>query len=96
MPIVLAALVPPGNRVKLPTETERLKLGCGMVNVTVVLLEREPEVPDTVTGYMPGTANVLALKDRALVAVALAEENVAVTPGGRAGAESATLPVKPE
>ena len=52
-PIEVMAADPPTRRFRLLTEEERLKPCCGMVSVMVVELVAVPEVPLTVTGYVP-------------------------------------------
>jgi hypothetical protein len=47
--MMLASLLPPTRRVRLLADDERSKLGTGMVNAMLVLLDRFPEVPVTVT-----------------------------------------------
>jgi hypothetical protein len=55
----------------------------------------EPEVPVTVTLYVPVATELLADSVSALVPVVGFGVNNAVTPVGRPDAEKFTLPVKP-
>ena len=48
-PMVLVTAAPPTNRVALPAEEERLKLGVGMVTTILVVLVAVADVPVTVT-----------------------------------------------
>lgn len=66
-----------------------------MVSVTVVVCEREPDVPVIVTAFAPVVAVLLAVKVTVLDVVALAGLNDAVTPVGRPDADNATLLLKP-
>jgi hypothetical protein len=85
--------------VMLPGNADKLKLGAGAaaltVKLTVVVWVKVPEVPVTVTVEVPVAAELLAVSFNALVVVALAGLNAAVTPLGRPEAISATLPEKP-
>jgi hypothetical protein len=60
----------------------------------VVVLEAVPEVPVTVTVYVPGTAVLLALKVR-FVVLALTVAKAAVTPAGTPDAVRLTLLTSP-
>jgi hypothetical protein len=82
--------------VRLPGETERLKLG-GAFTVSAIVVEwlRLPEVPVMVTVDVPVAAPLLAVSVRLLVVVAEAGLNNAVTPLGRPEADKLTLPTKP-
>jgi hypothetical protein len=72
-----------------------VKLGCGIVSAIVALLVRLPEVPVTVTVYVPGTGVVPGFSVSVVFAALLAELNEGVTPLGAPDTEKATLPVKP-
>jgi len=80
--IVLLVLAPPTSSDRLLAEDERLNPGTGMVSVIFVELVAVPELPVTITGYVPGTAVVLALKVR-LVVCGSTVAKAAVTPAGR-------------
>jgi hypothetical protein len=81
--------------VRLPAEDERLKLGAGMVNAMVVVPVRAPEVPVTVTVWVPGTAVLPGVSVTVLLLLVLAGLNVAVTPLGSPDAARFTLLLKP-
>jgi hypothetical protein len=77
-------------------DVDRVKLGAGFtVRLTVVVFDRVPEVPLTVTVTAPVAAVVLAVNVRALVEVAGFGVNEAVTPLGNPVAVNVTLPLKP-
>jgi len=92
--ILLVAGVPE-CRLKVLAEVKRLKLGVGMLRVTVVELFVLPEVPITVTVWFPGVADALGVKVNVLLEVVVAGLNDAVTPAGNPLAVSATLPLNP-
>jgi hypothetical protein len=66
-----------------------------MVNATVVLAVRLPEVPLIVTVDVPTVAELLAVSVSTLDAVVGFVENDAVTPIGRPEAARVTLPLNP-
>jgi hypothetical protein len=78
----------------LLAEDERLKAACGMVNTMVVVLVAAPEVPLTVTGYVPEAAVLLTLKVSE-VELVLMVANAAVTPAGTPDAARLTLLTRP-
>src|SRR5439155_215805 len=65
------------------------------VRLIVVVCERVPDVPVTVTVEVPVVAVALAVNVRTLVEVVGLVPKAAVTPAGRPEAERVTLPVKP-
>jgi hypothetical protein len=78
---------------------ERVKFGGGtkalIVRMSVVGIERLPDVPVIVMPVLPTVAVELAVSFSVLVAVAGFGVNEAVTPLGRPDAEKLTLPLKP-
>lgn len=54
-----------------------------------------PEVPTMVTGNVPTTAVLAAVRARVLVVAVVLGLNEAVTPAGRPEADKVTLPLKP-
>ena len=66
-----------------------------MVRVIVVVFERDPEVPVTVTVYAPETAVLPTTKESVLEVLVLAGLKVAVTPLGTPEATRLTVPLKP-
>ena len=79
---------------RLLAEDERLKLGAGMLSTMVVVLVALPEVPVTVTGYFPGTAELLIVNVSEVV-LALTVANAAATPLGTPDAARLTLLTRP-
>jgi len=79
-PTVLVTLISIGRfqpfwptvRVILLADDVRLKLGAGMVTTIVVVLAVVPEVPLIVIGYVPATAEALAVTVSVIGLVALA------------------------
>jgi hypothetical protein len=92
--IVVLPLVPPTGSVRLLAEEVRVKPGGGMVSAIVVVRAAVPEVPVTVTGYVPGTAVLLTLKVSASV-LALTLVKADVTPGGTCDTARLTLLARP-
>jgi hypothetical protein len=75
---------------------ESAKLGAAVtVRLSVVVSVRLPDVPVIVTVAVPVAAVALAVKVSVLVVVAGLGLNAAVTPLGKAAAESVTLPLNP-
>jgi hypothetical protein len=63
--------------------------------LSVVVLDKAPDVPATVTVAVPVVAVLLAVNVSVLVVAALLGLNDAVTPLGRPDADKLTLPLKP-
>jgi hypothetical protein len=93
--VAVPPAVNPRGRPRLPGRKDSVKFGAVMVNPTIVVLLSVPDVPVTVTLYVPTGAVLLALKVRELVLLVLTGLNAAVTPVGNAVAVRPTIPVKP-
>lgn len=89
------AALEPTRSVSTLADAVRLKLGSGMRSTIVAALVSAPEVPVTLTEYVPGTADVPGLSVNALLHSLLAELKVAVTPLGTPETAKFTLPAKP-
>jgi len=96
--VTVMVLVPvvPCAIVKLLGEEERVKFGGGVtVRESVVLCDKLPETPVTVTVTVPVVAVLLAVSVKVLVPAVLLGLNDAVTPLGRPDADKLTLLLKP-
>jgi hypothetical protein len=97
MSVMAMLLTPlaPGVTLKVAGWEASVKIGCGtMVSMIVTLALRLPDLPVIVTAAAPVEALGTALNVTVLLR-APKELNVAVTPDGKAVAESATAPLKP-
>jgi len=74
----------------MATEIGPVLTGFWIVSATAVAFVAVPEVPFTVTVYVPGTVVVLAAKANVLVVLVVAGLNVGVTPAGSPAAVRAT------
>lgn len=99
----LATKLPCASDLAPPLERLKSNVGGGgsldtTVRLKLLVLEREPAAAVTTIGYVPGTAESLAVKVAVLEQVGLQEatENAAVTPAGMPEAENATGWVVPE
>jgi hypothetical protein len=92
--IVLVAAVP-ARRLNVLADVKRLKLGVGMLRTTVVELFVLPEVPVTVTVWLPGAADALGVNVSVLLELGEIGLNSAVTPAGIPVAVSATPLLNP-
>jgi hypothetical protein len=92
--IVLVAGVP-ARRLNVLEDVKRLKLGVGMLRTTVAELFVLPEVPVTVTVWLPGADDALGVNVSVLVELGEIGLNSAVTPAGIPVAVSATLLLNP-
>ena len=92
--IVLVAEVP-ARRLNVLEDVKRLKLGVEMLRTKVVELFMLPEVPVTVTVWLPGADDALGVNVSVLVELDEMGLNSAVTPAGIPVAVSATLLLNP-
>ncbi len=94
--MLVVALAPPCTRVRLLGDAARVKL-CGTFTATdsVVLADKLPDVPMTVTVALPRAAELDAVRLSVLVPEVAPGLNDAVTPLGRPEAEKETLPLNP-
>ena len=88
-------VVNPSGSARVAGWNDSVKFGAVTVSAMVAVAVSVPEVPVTVTEYVPAAAVLLALKARELVLVVLAGVKTAVTPLGNPVAERATVPLKP-
>jgi hypothetical protein len=95
MSIVVLAPAPPACAVSALLVADRLKLGTGIVTTTLVELVEAPEVPVTVTVYVPGIAAPPAVNVSELLVLVTAGLKAAVTPAGHPVAPSDTLLLAP-
>jgi hypothetical protein len=81
---------------RLLGDAESVKFGgAATVSEMVVVFDRLPDIPVTVTVTVPVAAVLLAVNINALVPVVLTGLNDAVTPLGKPDADKLTLPLKP-
>jgi hypothetical protein len=92
--IVLTPTVPPTKRVRPLAEEERLNPCARMVSRMLVVLLALPDVPVTVTLYVPGAAVLLMVKVSEVV-LELTAANAAATPAGTPDAVRVTLLARP-
>ena len=85
----------PARRLNVLAEVKRLKLGAGMLRTTVVELFVLPEVPVTVTVWLPGADDALGVNVSVLLELDETGLNSAVTPAGIPVAVSATPLLNP-
>ena len=96
--VTVIVLVPlaPCVIAKVLGDAERVKFGgAETVSERVVVFERLPEFPVTVSVVVPVAAVLLAVNVKLLVPVVLLGLKDAVTPLGRPDTDKATLPLKP-
>ena len=95
--LTVTVLVPllPRTTVRVPGESESVKLGAGIVSASVVVAVSVPEVPLMVIVALPTVAELLAVSVSTLLPVVGFGVNDAVTPLGRPKAARLTLPVNP-
>jgi hypothetical protein len=96
--VIVIALVPdvPSTTVKLLGLAESTKVGDALtVSAMVVVSDKLPDVPVTVTVVDPVFAVAVAVKVKVLLDDAGFGLKAAVTPPGKPDAEKVTLPVKP-
>ena len=99
--LILLVALAPARRARLPDDDERLKFAGAVtvaavtVSMTVVLPERAPELPVTVTLYFPGATALFAAKVNELVEEVVVGLNTAVIPLGSPDAVRFTLPLNP-
>ena len=87
--------LPPGAMATIPRVKERPKLGAAMVNEMVVVLLKDPELPLTISSYVPGLALLLAVRVSRLDVLVLGVASTAVTPAGIPDTKSSTWLLKP-
>jgi hypothetical protein len=88
--------LPPGTRFTIPGVDVNAKFGAAVMMTTIVTgLVRLPEVPVMVAVHGATFAVADAVNVTVLFVVVLADEKLAVTPGGMPDAFNATVPPKP-
>lgn len=90
----LLPLLPPATRLRLPSEAESVKPCCGTVNVRIVELWAVPDVPVTVTRYLPAAVVLLMMKVNESVE-GLTVAKFAVMPAGTPDAAKLTRSARP-
>lgn len=93
--IVLLSLAPPARSVNALTEEETLKPDAGMAKMIVVVLVRDPDVPLTITVYVPGRTEESGVNVSALLHGVLGYLKIAVTPLGSPETTKFTALLKP-
>jgi ABC-type nitrate/sulfonate/bicarbonate transport system substrate-binding protein len=93
--VIFALMLEPTTSLSVPAELFTAKAGCGTVSTSAVVRTNGPDLPVTVTAYVPDTVVSAALKVSTLLLAVLVGLKVTVTPAGMPDAARLTLLLKP-
>jgi hypothetical protein len=93
--VIFALMLEPTTSFSVPAELFTAKAGCGTVSTSAVVRTNAPDLPVTVTAYVPDWVVSAALKVSTLLLGVLVGLKVTVTPAGMPDAAKLTLLLKP-